>query len=281
MTKKKTSSRISNKAKVFEPYIGTTDDRLTAIEPVSGNPYWQVYGLSSANATDWHNKRLFFTTPTTGLYAKYSSPETSTSLVKTQVRQFIKDFKAFASPLLNIIAASPNATNDDEGIFNLVLNKNRKKPTHSHTKIAVDCYTEWKASGGGNMRAASKSASDSTRHSLVEGADGVQYATMILDDTPENIATAIAAANQANNAAIAARTANPALPVPVLVVVPDAPPQHPDDGTTQEFYSGATHQFVLGADKKSMYLYSWSRWYNSKHPELAGDWNARQVTLIN
>ena len=279
MAKKKSKPRISSSANVFNAFVARTDDRLQGIEPASGNPYWQFYGLTSTNATDWANKRQFFTTPGTGLYALYSNPLTSSSPIKKQVKQFIKDFRAFGSPLLNIIAASPNATSDDEEIFNLVLNKNRKKPTHSHTKIADACYTDWTGSGGGNMKAASRSETDSSRHSLAEGADGVQYATMILDDTPENIATAIAAAQQANNAAAAARAANPATIVPT-VPIPVAPPQHPDDGTTQEFFSGASHQFILGAANKGKYLYTWSRWYNSKHPELAGDWNARQVILI-
>ncbi len=280
-TAKKKEPRISLSPKKFNPYLGRTDDRLQAIEPLSGNPYWQQYGLTSANATDWHNKRLFFTAATTGLFAKYSNPATSTSLVKQQVKGWIKAFRTFANPLLNIIAASPNATSDDEAIFNLVLNVNRKKPTHTHTKIEDACHTDWVGHGGGNMKAGSRSTTDTKRHSLPEGADGVQYAWMILDDTPENITSNIASVQKANDAAIALRTANPALPVPIPLPLPVAPPQHPDDGAKQEFFSGATHQFAFGAANKGKYLYVWSRWYNSKHPEIAGDWNARQVELIN
>lgn len=277
----KKGARISSSPKKFNTEINRTDDRLQAIEPVSGNPYWKQFSLTSVNATDWHNKRLFWNTPTTGLFAKYSDPNTSTPTIKTQVKKFIKDFRTFGNPLLNLIAASPNATTDDEAIFNLVLNINRKHPTHTHTKIADACVTDWTNQGGGNMKAGSKSAHDSKRHSLAEGADGVQYAYMILDDTPENIATNIADAIAANLAAATARTANPNLPIPVPVPIPLAAPAHPDDGTKQEFFSGSTHEFTLGADKKGKYLYVWSRWYNSKHPEIAGDWNARQVELIN
>ena len=64
MATKKKGLRISTSPKKFNPYLGNTDDHLQAIEPVSGNPYWQQYGLTSANATDWHNKRLFFTAAT-------------------------------------------------------------------------------------------------------------------------------------------------------------------------------------------------------------------------
>ncbi|HEX7415022.1 MAG TPA: hypothetical protein VF411_13340 [Bacteroidia bacterium] len=274
-------NRISESPKEFDIEIVRTDRRLQAIEPVSGNHYWQQYGLTSANATDWHNKTLFWDTPTTGLHALYNDPTTSTSIVKEKVKVFIKAFRAFGGPLLNIIAASPNAGTDEERIFNLVLNINRHHGTHTHTKIADACITDWSGNGGGNMKAGSKSLHDSKHHSVAAGADGVQYATMIMDDTPENMATAIAEVVAQNLAAANARTANPSLPTPIPVPLPLAAPTHPDDGCKQEFFSGATHQFAFGASKKGKHLYSWSRWYNSKHPEIAGDWNARQVELIN
>jgi hypothetical protein len=283
----KKGARISSSPKKFNTQITGMNARLQALAPGSPPPpgtpvyYYTYYGLSSANGSDFNNKYLFWSTPVTGLYAQYNNPVTSSSTVKNQVKIWIKAFRAFAAPLLNIIAASANATSDDEAIFNLVLNVNRKKPTHSHTPIADQCFTDWTVSAGGNMKAGSKSAHDSKRHSLAEGADGVQYATMILDDTPENITNNIATAVAANLAATNARIATPTLPVPVPLPIPAAPPAHPDDRTAQVFYSGATHPFSLGASNKGNYLYVWSRWYNSKHPELAGDWNSRQVILIN
>ena len=173
--KKKEGPRISESPKEFNIQINRMDDRLQAIEPTSGNPYWQFYGLTSTNGSDFHNKRLFWNTPTTGLFAKYSSPATSTSTVKEQVKVWIAGFRAFGNPLLDVIAASPNATSDDEAIFNLVLNINRKKASHSHTPIADLCYTDWSVGSGGNKTAGSKSAHDSKRHSLAEGADGKLY----------------------------------------------------------------------------------------------------------
>jgi len=281
------NARISSSPKEFNTQITRMNARLQALAPTSPPPpgtpiyYFTYYGLSSTNGSDFNNKYLFWSTPLTGLYAQYNNPVTSSSTVKNQVKTWIKNFRAFADPLLNIIAASPNATTDDEAIFNLVLNINRKHPTHTHTKIVDACFTDWTGSGGGNMKAGSRSTTDTKRHSLAEGADGVQYAYMILNDTPENIANNIATAVAANLAATNARTANPSLPAPIPVPLPLAPPQHPDDGANQEFFSGATHQFTFGASNKGKYLYTWSRWYNSKHPEIAGDWNARQVELIN
>jgi hypothetical protein len=273
-------ARISNSPRVFNPYINSTDDHLQSIEPGSGLPYWQYLGLSSANATDWHNKRLFWDTPTTGLFSLYGSPATSTSIVKGKVKHFIKDFQTFAGPLLSIIAASANATNEEEKIFHLVLNVNRKKPSHTHTKIADLCITALISEKGGSMKAASRSAHDSKRASLAEGADGVQYAYLIMDENPKTVATRTAAVDAANAAAVSARQANPGLPIPVPAPLPTPIPLHPDDGTKQEFFSGATHEFTLGADKEGKYLCMWTRWFNSKHPELAGNWSEMQIALI-
>ena len=269
------TTRISSSHKIFDPYITSGDDHLQAIEPTSTLPYWQWLGLTAVNASDWHTKRQAWDTPGTGLFALYSNVATSTSVVKQNVKTFITNFKTFASPLLDIIAASPNAAAQEEQIFNLILKKNRKKPTKTHTPIADQCLTTWSSNKGGDMKAASRNEHEAKRASVTAGADGVQYAYMILEEMPEDQAAAITAAQKANAAAVIASPANP-----VLVVVPAAPPQHPDDNTKQEFHSGATTLFHLGAANSGSYLYVWSRWYNSKHPELAGSWNARQVVLI-
>ncbi|HEX7415256.1 MAG TPA: hypothetical protein VF411_14520 [Bacteroidia bacterium] len=272
--------RIATSPVDFNVYINNSDNRLQDTEPTSGNQYWQQLGLTSTNASDWNDKCLFWNTPTTGLYDLYNNPATSTSIIKAQVKEFIADFRAFANPLLHIIAASPNATEVDEKAFNLVLNKNRKKASHSHTKIADQCYTYWDEGAWGEMKAFSRNGHEGG-YSLAAGADGVQYAYVILDGTPEDNIKAMIAAQKANDTALALKAAKPTLPDPELVPMPPAPPLHPSDGTTKEFFSGATHQFSFGADKRAKYLYVWSRWYNSKHPELAGDWNSMQMLLIN
>ena len=273
----KKGPRIASSPKKFDPYITTSDDRLQATEPTSSNPYWQFLGLSSTNASDWHNKRLFWDTSGTGLFSLYSNPATSTTPVKAKVKQFIKDFRSFANPLLSIIAASPNASADEENIFNLVLNVNRQHPSQTHTKIANQCVTGWKLGNAGTVKAASRSLSDSKCASVANGADGVQYAYLIMDENPSTVAARTAAVMNSN---AAARTSTTAATAPIPVPLPVPVPQNPDDGAKQEFYSGATHQFNFGADKEGKYLCVWSRWFNSKHPELAGDWNEMQIVRI-
>ncbi|MBI3501982.1 MAG: hypothetical protein HY063_09320 [Bacteroidetes bacterium] len=279
-TPKTQKVRVNKSPKLFDPYITRTDDRLLSTEPTTGNPYWQFLGLSSANATDWHNKRVFWDTPLTGLHALYVNPLTSTGAVKEKVKLFIESFRIFANPLLSIIAASSNATADEEKIFHLKLNVNRQKPTHTHTKIADQCFTAWTGEGAGSKKASSHTTHEAQgRPSVAAGADGVQYAYVIMDENPKTIAARTAAVVSANEKAAAnAKTANQ--PAPEPAPLPQPVPQHPDDGTRQEFFSGATKQFNFGADKEGKFLCVWSRWYNSKHPELAGDWNEMQTVRI-
>lgn len=271
-------TRISESPKEFNIEIVRCDQRLQAIEATSGNHYWQQFGLTSVNASDWHNKRTYWDTPATGLYALYSDPTTSTSVVKGKVHEFIKEFRAFGGPLLDLIAASPNAGTDDERIFNLVLNKNRHHASHTHTKIADACVTEWTGDGQGTKKAASKTSTDSKRHSLAPGADGVQYAYTIMDENPKTIQPRTAAVIAAN--AAAARAANPSTPTPVPLPLPPQVPQHAQDGTTKEFYSGAIHEFNFGEQHTDKWVCMFSRWYNTKHPTIAGDWNKMQIFKI-
>jgi hypothetical protein len=280
-TKPKKGPRVPKSPAKFDTYINSGDDHLQAIEPLSGNPFWQELGLSSANALDWHNKRQFWSNITTGLYALYGSPDTSTSIIKGKVKTFIKDFQTFANPLLSIIAASPNATEQEEEIFNLVLNVNRKSPSHTHTKIADKCFTNWESGKLGNMKGSSHINKEAKgRTSVPEGADGIQYAYMIMDENPKTIAARTSAVEKANASGTAARLITPTLLPFIPTPLPVPVPQHPDDGTKQEFFSGASHEFIFGADKEGKYLCSWTRWFNSKHPELSGDWSEMQTVLI-
>jgi hypothetical protein len=272
------TGRISRKAADFNMFIVSGDDYLQAIEPLSGLPYWQLLGLSSSNATVWHSKRLEWDATATGMYDLYNNPVTSTSIVKAETRGFIRKFIDFANPVLDKIAASENATASEEKIFNLKLKINRKKKGYTHTRIADNCFTYLIKGNGGSMKAVSRSAHESKRASLAEGADGVQYAYVIMDENPKTVGERTTAIIKANAAAIAARQANPNLPAPLPL--PKAVPQHPDDGTKQEFFSGATHQFTFGAINEGKYLCMWTRWFNSKHPELAGNWSEMQMALI-
>jgi hypothetical protein len=246
-------SRIPTDIPGFNMYISSSDDYQQATRSDRSMPNSLFLGWNSINSGDWANKRAYWRDV---LYKKYSDPAQSTSIIKKDVKIFITDFHTFGNPLLDIAAANPGADTQDEEELHFKKKSSRKKPTHPHTRIEDKCFTTWLSEGGGSMKASSRSSHDTKRPSLAEGADSVQYAWKIMETKPTT----------------AGRTAVPAT---------NPAPQHPDDGTRQEVFTKATHDFRFGADKEGKFLCVWTRWYNTKHPELAGDWSQMQVVMIS
>ena len=233
-------SRISKSPTKFNSYINNTDSFLAANDP-SGQPNWKRLGLKNANNTEWNTKRVLWRDT---LYPKYSNPDQKTSTVVKDVQQFIKDFSTFASPLLNIIAASPDGTAQDEEIFNLILMKNRKKPTHSTTPIEEQVYGTLTGIGGGSVKCAFRTEHDTKRPSLAEGADSVE------------IAYSIIAAGQ-------------------------APPANPDEAEETFISSKASFVLETGAENSGKKLYLFARWFVVKNDALAGPYSQVMSVLIS
>ena len=215
-------------------------------------------GWNSTNSSDWANKRAFWRDT---LYKKYSDPAQSTSIVKKDVKIFIRDFHTFGNPLLDIAAAHPGADTQDEEELHFKKKSSRQKPVHPHTRITDKCFSTWLSEGGGSFKASSRSSHDTKRPSLAEGADSVQYAWKILETKP----TGVESEEAGNETATKLKRG----------------PQHPDDGTKQEVFTKATHDFQFGADKEGQFLCVFTRWYNTKHPELAGNWSEMQIVMIS
>src|SRR5205085_10753699 len=129
------NSRVPTAIPEFNTYITNTNTYLHA-----GGPPTNLtrLGLSDDNGKDWDDYQKAWAE----LYLKYSNALTSTSIIKENVKHAMHDFKAFAQPLLNIIAASPEATDDDAAVFNLVLDKNHKNPSRPTTPISDTVMAE-------------------------------------------------------------------------------------------------------------------------------------------
>jgi len=112
--------RIPLTIPLFNDYINTTDDRLQSIRPPGPNKYGTDYGFTPAELTDWGARRASWRDV---LYPKYINPATSTTVVKQDVQDFMKSFRIFAEPLLNKIAVSSIAGNEEEEIFNIDLDR--------------------------------------------------------------------------------------------------------------------------------------------------------------
>ncbi len=226
-----TKRRIPDNIPDFNAYINNTDDYQQA----GGPPTNAVrLGLTAQNSSDWKAKRIAWV----ALYKKYIDPAQCTTAVKQNIQLAMKGFKAFAQPLIDIMAVSPAATADDANAFNFVLD--RKKPSQSHTALTDKVVLDAKPIGGGDVAMKAKTSTDSSRASKPDGADSVQ------------LAYAFGA----------------------------TPPANMDKGTTKDIFTKASFTLHAGTDNIGSKMYVYARWYNTKHPELAGPWTVMLTLTV-
>jgi hypothetical protein len=155
------------------------------------------------------------------------------------------------NPVLDTIAASKAATNTDAGIFNFVLN--RADPTHSTTPIEDEVGVVIKHKGGSGIAFKCRSSEGTAK---AEGADSVQMAYMIIEEET---------------------------PGPVPVPIPPAEEDFPDADDkrmTREIFTKSNFSKHFGTENLKKRVVCYFRWYNTKHPELAGEWTEAMVIVI-
>lgn len=231
------NTRIPRGIALFNAYINTTDNFLQApIEEGSSTLNWQRLGLTAADATGWHGQQIEWNK----LYAKYSNKDTRTKTVNDLVKAFKTNFQDFGGRILDKIAASDGATEQDQNVFNLVLSGNRKKPTHHTTPITDGIVISIVSLGSGMIKADFRTDTDTKRASLAPGADSVQVATKLGDPAPEN----------------------------------------PYEDTDISIVTRASSKVNMGTKAIGKRLYVFARWYNTRQPDLAGQWSTMFSILI-
>lgn len=222
------TTRVPQKTELFNGYIVTSDNFLQAIS--SGTTHnWERLELSEANADGWHSRRQEWD----NLYSSFINPATHTAIVTEQVNNFKKEFAEYTTNILDKIAASDNATDEDAGIFNVVLSGNHKKPTHPTTPITELCFTTIEPLGGAALKLTFRTNTDTGRPSILPEADSVEIALQKGGTPPENV----------------------------------------DDLGERAILTHATHVLQINPDKAGQKLYLACRWYHTKYPQLAGPWS--------
>ena len=233
-------TRISRATKKFAIYINRTNGFLQiVIDPTNGTRL----GLTTQNVTDWNSKTIAALIT----YGKWGDPLQKGPAVNKAMKLAIKNFITFAQPLLDIIAASPNLTSDDELMFNVVGSSNRANPTHRTDPIEAAIYTKLVQVGGGRMRAKGYTTTTARRAGLPPdtGADSVKRYWAL--------------STTAINGPATYRTA----------------------GVVSEVETGASTIMEFGADNIGQYLNYWDQWYDTKNPKRGGPISERQVKLIS
>jgi hypothetical protein len=178
------------------------------------------------------------------VYEKYSDKRNScTPAVREEVYSIIDETVGFDRDvyLLERIGTSPNATIADLEMFNVRKGPLQKSGrTIPQTPISEMVSVTIQPIGGGSVNLKCYS-STAQRAGILDPADCVQY----------------------------------------LYMVGSTPPASAEDDSLK-LGSSTKGIFTLqtgpGSSGKNLYIYF--RWYNSKHPEIAGPWSSMQTTLI-
>lgn len=162
-------SRVPVTINAFHNYITNTDRHLRATDPATSQFNWQRLGLQAADATQWQVRMVYWHDK---LFRNYGDPQKRTTVLRQEMRKFMKDFRTFAMPLLAIAAASPAATTTDEAMLN--FKRHRKKPTYHTVQLKESCMVLIQHLGGGALRFTCRTSHDSNRASKAVGADSIQ-----------------------------------------------------------------------------------------------------------
>ncbi|TCN67671.1 hypothetical protein [Acetobacteroides hydrogenigenes] len=176
-------------------------------------------------------------------YDKYSDRyNLRTQAVNDELRAVIDEAHTFNAEnhFLARIAISENATVTDLETFGIRNGTGQKQP-RSIPQSPITSLVEVTLKPIGGGSVMVKCYSKGARASILDAADSVQYR---------------------------------------FVVGATAPSSAEDPELDKEISTKASFVLPTGAEKIGMFLYVYFRWYNIKHPELAGPWSTLQSTII-
>jgi hypothetical protein len=253
-------SRIFETLPEFDGYMMSNDARLHANIPGGSTTLGEYLGMTSDELVIYKNfgKKWRSGDPANpGVYERHLNPDTKNKVTTANVRSLMKEFGKFFRPILVRMSGSPNITNEDRIALNIA------EPVTSHThptaKIEQRCFASMTMLGGGMAKILCHPTIDIARASKPVGADGLIIAYRI--DTPTLVSES--APNET-----ASKLKRPEI-------------TGPDDKTIKISQTKASFIMELGADNAGCILQFYTRWINSKHPDLNGPWTGPYSEIIS
>lgn len=240
--------RVSSAIPVFNGQINSIDARLQDIKAEWGSvPRYQYLTISAPTATEINNRTIYWKTD---LFPRYLNPLTKASVdgLGGAVQTFIRDFRILVTPVLDSIAANELANHDDELAFNLVLERNRKSPTHRTTPIEVQLDLKVEHHGGGKFRCQARKRDDSIGRANIPHEDGANEVELAFHIFPQGTPV---------NAQISA-----------------------DAIQTRAHFTRALFDFQVGDQYSGQWIVIIPRWTNTHYPQFAGPWGEKVVMVI-
>jgi hypothetical protein len=257
------NSRIPEEFNPFTIYLDSVRKHLCKSEPPpSLLKRGQTLGMTSDEVDDLvdKDKEWFTGDPLNpGLWDLHKEESTKNKVTRRNCLNFMKEFRAWFGPLLDIIEVSRNITSEDR------LKLNIAEPSTGHSepgKITAKCYSTPIQLGGGVVKIVNAEASDQSRPSVPENADGFEIRYIIID-TPKQDTVAKSEGEPEGAGSIKG------------VIINDI-----SQCTDKDQFSGSSHELDCGHANKGRNIQYFVRWIHSKHPENAGKWSDVYSTLI-
>jgi hypothetical protein len=239
------TTRIPQTISGFNSYINsTTAYLLNAPMPADPNNGTRL-GLTPVEMAEWSGRQMLWSTD---LFPKYSNENTLTSVVKTNVKNFMKAFRLFANPLLDRMAASAQVTPADAAALKFVITPNEPTPRGEIEDVP---YLKIQALGGGKLKFRARITADSTRSSRHPLADALEMKYSVLP------------ANYGGGGA----TPTPGSGTPAT------PPLTADQCTNSIISTKAIYNVDLGQNNKNKMFYCFIRWVNLVNSANSGPWS--------
>jgi hypothetical protein len=226
----------------FVTWLKNTNTFLKSDDPANpGHKQWERLGLTPGEQTTWDNNN----TAVQALWGLYSNKDLRTLSVMRQLRDLRKLITKGSRGIVNRIAASLNATEQDATVFNFVLNP--KNPTRRKSDIKEQLFAGVERTGSAEYLVMCRFDKASKMPKLLPGSDGVECSFKITSEQPADAAT----------------------------ISPEA------DGFKQRTYSSPRFLFKAGPGNKSKFLLIAFRWNYSPNTDFNGPWTDVIVMVIS
>jgi hypothetical protein len=252
-------TRIYQELAKFVSYTTDNNTYLHGTEVGDTDKRGIVLGMSDEEMTtlaDFSKKLVSGDPVHPGYWDLHNNPDTKNKLTRKNMLMIRKEFNTFFRPILNRISGSAVLSNKD--MLKLNINLPPEKHKKPEKKIEAFCNAAIKLIGGCIIKIVCRPTTDTKRASKPEGADALIFAYRI--DKP-----------------ILVKDPNGGEPIIQEVV----PIKGPDDGTTKITQTKATFTIEFGMDNLNATLQFYTRWINTKYPDLSGPWTGPYSTGIS
>ena len=235
-------SRIPRKLNDYVQYMKRTASHLneTAPSPFTGKN-WERFYWTETELEQWQS----FAEKSENLFLLYSDPANRTTSIKDQLREVQSETVKYNQKqcLLNRIASLPHRTvMRDFFTFNIKRGTplEKTKRTVHISSIEEQPMAQLKSIGGGIVKVACRTLHGSGRPHRHKLANSVQVAFSIGQKPPKDVQRC----------------------------------------SRQHLSSQAKFFLRLDLTDQGKYIYFFARWYNTRHPELAGPWSGVYSAMI-